>query len=82
MIVVGLVWIAVGGLVPLWMALQTSFMRDLDLSRMGPLEHVWAGHLGRIGLASRAVVFIVIGVSLVGAGLPLDRESGIWVERW
>jgi hypothetical protein len=74
-IISGMVWIIGAGLAPLWMALRASFMRDLDLSRMGPTEHDWARHLGRIGLASRAIVFILIGVSLVGAGLHLDPQE-------
>ncbi|HET9328301.1 MAG TPA: DUF1206 domain-containing protein [Candidatus Eisenbacteria bacterium] len=74
-IVIGLAWIAFAGLVQLWMALRASFMRDLDLSRMGPGEHVWARHLGRIGIASRAIVFILIGISLVMAGLRIDPEE-------
>jgi Domain of Unknown Function (DUF1206) len=69
---VGLVWIGGAALAQLWMALRGTFMRDLDLVRMGPREHAWARQLGRIGLASRAIVFLVIGVSIVGAGLHLD----------
>jgi hypothetical protein len=75
-IAVGLAWIAFAGLIQLWMALRARFMRDLDLARMGATEHAWALHMGRVGLAARAVVFVVIGISIVGAGLHLDpRES-------
>jgi hypothetical protein len=74
-IAIGIAWIAGGGVVQLWLALRASFMRDLDLSRMGPGEEVWARHLGRIGLAARAIVFIVIGISLVTAGLHVNPEE-------
>jgi hypothetical protein len=44
-------------------AWTTEFIRDLD-----PAAPAWAVPVGRAGLAARAVVFAVIGVSLVRAG--------------
>ncbi|TMQ71892.1 MAG: DUF1206 domain-containing protein, partial [Candidatus Eisenbacteria bacterium] len=71
-IAVGACWIIGGGIAQITTAVRAGFMRDLDLGRMGAREHHWARHLGRVGLAARAVVFAVIGVTLVGAGLHLD----------
>ncbi|HET6527019.1 DUF1206 domain-containing protein [Sphingopyxis sp.] len=44
-------------------AWATEFARDLD-----PAAPAWAVPVGRAGLTARAVVFAVIGVSLVRAG--------------
>jgi hypothetical protein len=74
-VAVGAGWILAGGLLQLWMALRTGFLRELDLSRTGPAEHALARHLGRIGLAARAIVFALIGFSIVGAGLHLDPKE-------
>lgn len=71
-IAVGACWIVGGGIAQITTAVRAGFMRDLDLGRMGAREHHWARHLGRVGLAARAVVFAVIGATLVGAGLHLD----------
>lgn len=48
--------------------------RHLDLVQMGTTKSAWIIRLGRFGIAARAVVFAMIGVFLLRAGM--QRDSG------
>jgi hypothetical protein len=51
--------------------------RHLDLGEMGPTQSTWVIRLGRFGIAARAVVFAMIGVFLLRAGMQHDSgEAG------
>lgn len=64
--IIGLCCIVVSGgkVVRGW---QGKFMRDLDLDRRSAAERRWALHLGRVGIVTRAVVFVILGIYLVAA---------------
>jgi hypothetical protein len=48
--------------------------KHLDLAEAGPTQATWIVRLGRFGIAARGVVFAMIGVFLVRAGM--QRDSG------
>ena len=48
--------------------------KPLDLAEAGPTQATWIVRLGRFGIAARGVVFAMIGVFLVRAGM--QRDSG------
>jgi hypothetical protein len=51
--------------------------RHLDLAGAGPTQAIWIVRLGRFGIAARAVVFAMIGVFLLRAGMQKDSgEAG------
>jgi len=51
--------------------------RHLDLAQAGPTVATWIVRLGRFGIAARAVVFAMIGVFLIRAGMHEDSgEAG------
>jgi hypothetical protein len=51
--------------------------KHLDLAQAGPTAATWIVRLGRFGIAARGVVFAVIGVLLVRAGMRKDSgEAG------
>jgi hypothetical protein len=51
--------------------------KDLDLAEAGPTQATWIVRLGRFGIAARGVVFAVIGVFLLRAGMQKDSgEAG------
>ena len=51
--------------------------RHLDLAQAGPAAATWIVRLGRFGIAARGVVFAMIGVFLVRAGMREDSgEAG------
>jgi hypothetical protein len=47
----------------------------LDLASAGPRQAEWIVRLGRFGVAARAVVFAIIGVFLIKAGLQHDASE-------
>lgn len=51
--------------------------KHLDLVEAGPTQATWIVRLGRFGIAARAVVFAMIGVFLLRAGMQEDSgEAG------
>jgi hypothetical protein len=51
--------------------------RHLDLAGAGPTQAIWIVRLGRFGIVARAVVFAMIGVFLLRAGMQKDSgEAG------
>ena len=63
----------------LYRAFSERAKRHLDLAQAGPTAATWIVRLGRFGIAARAVVFAMIGVFLIRAGMHEDsgEASGI-----
>jgi hypothetical protein len=58
-------------------ACSDNAKRHLDLAGAGPTQAIWIVRLGRFGIAARAVVFAMIGVFLLRAGMQKDSgEAG------
>lgn len=58
-------------------AFSDKAKKHLDLYEAGPTQAEWIVRLGRFGIAARAVVFAMIGVFLVRAGMQSDSgEAG------
>ena len=49
--------------------------KHLDLNEAGPTAATWIVRTGRFGIAARAVVFVIIGVFLIKAGLDHDSSK-------
>jgi hypothetical protein len=61
----------------LYRACSDKPKKDLDLAEAGPTQATWIVRLGRFGIAARGVVFAVIGVFLLRAGMQKDSgEAG------
>ena len=58
----------------LYRAFSDKARKHLDLAQAGPAQATWIVRLGRFGIAARGVVFAMIGVFLVRAGM--HRDSG------
>ena len=75
-VAVGLGVIAYAGY-QLYRAATDRVKKHLDLNEAGATGATWIVRLGRFGIAARAVVFFLIGIFLVKAGLDHDsREAG------
>ena len=58
-------------------AFSDKAKKHLDLAEAGPTQATWIVRLGRFGIAARAVVFAMIGVFLLRAGMQKDSgEAG------
>jgi Domain of Unknown Function (DUF1206) len=64
----GLLWIGVG-LGQLYTAYKRDFEKDFQFNKMSAAERTWATRLGQIGYAARGIVFAIIGVLILQAGL-------------
>jgi hypothetical protein len=61
----------------LYRACSDKPKKDLDLAEAGPAQATWIVRLGRFGIAARGVVFAMIGVFLLRAGMQKDSgEAG------
>jgi len=61
----------------LYRAFSDRAKRHLDLAEAGPTTATWIVRFGRFGIAARAVVFAMIGVFLIRAGMHEDSgEAG------
>jgi hypothetical protein len=61
----------------LYRAASDKVRKHLDLAEAGPTTATWIVRLGRFGIAARAVVFAMIGVFLLRAGMQSDSgEAG------
>ena len=61
----------------LYRAFSDKARKHLDLAEAGPAQATWIVRFGRFGIAARGVVFAMIGVFLVRAGLQGDSgEAG------
>lgn len=70
-ILVGLLGVAVAGaaLFQLYAAARASFIDAMDENRMGPGARRWVLTVGRVGFASRTVVFGVVAWSMIYAAV-------------
>jgi len=61
----------------LYRAFSDKAKKHLDLAEAGPTTATWIVRLGRFGIAARAVVFAMIGVFLIRAGMQeASGEAG------
>lgn len=56
-------------------AYKAKFRRHFKLDEMSPTEQKWATRLGRFGIASRGVVFVIIGFFLIQAARLSDASQ-------
>ena len=77
--IIGLCWIAGGGIAEIARGWSGSFREDLDFGRVGPAERWWTMRVGRFGVVARGVVFTIVGILLVGAALHahLSHSDGM-----
>lgn len=70
---IGLAWMAIVvlAIISTW---RDFFDRNLDIDRRSRVERRWAKGLGRIGIATRGLVFIIIGVLMVGSALHANSQ--------
>jgi hypothetical protein len=71
-VIVGLCWIVGGGIVQISHGWSGRFIQDLDMSRVSAAERAWVITLGRFGIVARGIVFVLIGMLLIGAALKRD----------
>lgn len=64
-----------GGVMELVKAYKKSYLRDLDLSSVGASARKAIDVFGRAGLAARAVVFWLIGLSLIYAAWQANAQQ-------
>lgn len=64
----GLVWVGIG-LGQMYTAYNASFMKDFQVGKMNAQEKTWALRLGQIGYTARGIVFAVVGLLIVQAGV-------------
>jgi hypothetical protein len=58
-----------------WRAAMRDVCRRLDLGRLGPGACAVIAATGRVGIASRGVVFLVLGILLIHAGWRYDPDE-------
>ena len=67
---------AVGmGLRELYQAYKARFLKYLKLDEMGERVRKWSERWGRLGIASRGIVFGVVGTFLIRAALEYDPQE-------
>ena len=76
MLVIG-VGVAVLGysLSQLYQAYEAQFREYLKLGEMSVREDTWITRIGRFGFAARGVVFAIVGIFLIQAGLRFDPSE-------
>lgn len=75
----GVIAIAVGAY-QAWTAISGAYHDWLDEASMRPVERRWVDRLAVLGLWSRAIVFAVVGLLLVRAGLSSDTGQGVGLD--
>lgn len=71
--IIGLGWMAIVVLqiASTW---RDFFDRNLDIDHRGRMERRWAKGLGRVGIATRGLLFTIIGVLMVGSALHANPQ--------
>jgi hypothetical protein len=65
------------GLYQFYRAYSAKFREKLKLGEMSTTETTWATRAGRLGFAARGVVYVLLGIFLIQAGLQSDpSEAG------
>lgn len=59
----------------LYQAYEAQFREYLKLGEMSAREDTWITRIGRFGFAARGVVFAIVGIFLVQAGLRFDPSE-------
>jgi hypothetical protein len=80
LVVLAGVGILVYGLRMIQKAANDAFMRHLATGEMSPTERLWAHRAGKLGLAARGVVFVIIGGFLARAGLAANPGEARGLE--
>jgi hypothetical protein len=65
----------IGGLGQMYQAYSTDFKKDFKSSEMSPNEMKLATWVGRIGMAARGVVFVMLGFFVLQAGLQANPQQ-------
>lgn len=73
-VLIGVIVIGVG-LAQLYEAYSAKFLEKLKWGQMSPTERTWTTRLGKFGLGARGVVFGVIGIFLIQAGLQSNSKK-------
>jgi hypothetical protein len=72
------------GLFQLYKAYSADFSEHFRWNDMHPIEQTWASWLGRIGLAARGIVQVLVGLFMVQAAVLFDpsrvQDSGAAVQ--
>lgn len=63
------------GLYQAWRAYTDAFKRSWDMPGMSPPQRLVVSLLGRIGLSTRAVFFVMVGVFLIIAAVQFDPSE-------
>lgn len=84
---VGLV-VAGVGLIYIHRAYTRAYCEEVDTTDLGALELVCLMHLGRIGIATRGILYVILGLLIVQAAMEFDPNEveGLgsalaWLER-
>jgi len=56
------------------------FLRDSKVEEMGPRIRAWITLIGTIGLAARAVVFVLVGVFLIKAAVDYNPQKAVGLD--
>ena len=59
----------------LYQAYEAQFREYLKLGEMSVREDTWITRIGRFGFAARGVVFAIVGIFLIQAGLRFDPSE-------
>lgn len=76
--------LAAYGLKQIWMAWQSRFDDDLDVSHLRSEAGAWAVNVGRAGIGARGVILVLIGFALARAGFDErpSEASGMTEAMW
>jgi hypothetical protein len=78
-VLTGLIFIVVGGF-QVWIAAGERFTRFLNTEKFSGNERRWVVRAGKAGYIARGVVFALIGVFLVQAGVRADPSEAQGIE--
>ena len=56
-------------------AIKAEFRKRFKRHKMSDVEKTWASIVGRVGIAARGVVYVVIGISAIRAAWDYDAEK-------
>jgi hypothetical protein len=68
------------GVWQLWRAWKSDLAKRLDLARLSPEAREWTVRAARVGVASRGVVSVILGLFVVRAGLAYDPGKARGLE--
>lgn len=77
---IGLSGLFGSGIAQIVTGVRHSFVQDLELERMGRRERRWAIGLGSVALVSRGIVYSIVGIMVIAAGLHGPSQYGTGLE--